>query len=302
MSAVWRIAGAAVAATASVSVLAHRSAARPFGVAENDLLQEILSNDATTATANLGRLGMCMLPGAVDRGTVQRCLDLRCSRDAQSPAERRAHFRQSTQGRWHRQRFSPDDLATLAALEASWRPVVDMYMGQPTSRTDLQLLYSLPGSEHQFFHQDNSQRSLTVVVPLVDYDVDIGPTQLIAGTHTLSGDVAEDAKLLSRLPAPDEPRQPMTWTPLRGCMPAGWCMMYDSRVLHRGLGNATDAPRPMLVFRYDHPDHPAPGHNIATTALAGWLGSALCAAAELRRITSRASRLPKDLRESMDDR
>lgn len=41
--------------------------------------------------------------------------------------------------------------------------IVEAYMGGPTSRTDLQLLVSQPGSAHQFFHQDNSQRALTVV-------------------------------------------------------------------------------------------------------------------------------------------
>ena len=41
--------------------------------------------------------------------------------------------------------------------------------------------------------------------------------------------------------------------------PAGSIVAYDSRTIHRGLGNDTDDGRPALIFCYDRCESPPPG-------------------------------------------
>eukprot|EP00911_Craspedida_sp_UC1_P002158 UC1_evm1s1657 len=106
---------------------------------------------------------------------------------AATPGDLRARgFVESTPGRWHQRHFSEQDMRALSALESRWRPLVDAHMGaggqRPIERTDLQLLVSLPGSAHQFWHQDNRARAITVAIPLVSCaDPAMGPTQLLVG-------------------------------------------------------------------------------------------------------------------------
>ena len=41
--------------------------------------------------------------------------------------------------------------------------------------------------------------------------------------------------------------------------PAGSVVAYDSRTIHRGLGNETSVGRPALIFCYDRVETPPPG-------------------------------------------
>ena len=133
-------------------------------------------------------------------------------------------FRESSRGRMHcpEDRLTSQARDSLLALEKVWLPFVHAFFShrqektesvdgadagtrtfnasqqegnascpaQPISwrRTQMQVLYSLasPGSEDQFFHQDNRRRGLTVLVPLVDVPSELGPTQFLLGTHRLT--------------------------------------------------------------------------------------------------------------------
>ena len=73
------------------------------------------------------------------------------------------------------------------------------------------------------------------------------------------------------------------------CLPEGAAVIFDARCLHRGLPNrsagGTDSDgegraRAVLVFRYDAPDTPPPGHTTATAAVAAATGAALLALAQ----------------------
>jgi len=133
--------------------------------------------------------------------------------------------------------------------------------------SDLQLLFSLPNSGDQIFHQDNSHPGLTVLVPLVDMNLENGPTQLLPRSHldVSLGDRLKDSS--AALPA---------------CVPAGTALIYDSRTIHRGLANPSKVSRPVLVYRYDYPATPPPGHTPLSTLLYSFLGALLCAIGEAK--------------------
>ena len=133
-----------------------------------------------------------------------------------------------------------------------------------------QILNAVPGSVSQTWHSDNRSRGLSIIIPLVEFTKDNGPTQLILGSHAgaWSTVAREGAQVV--------------------VAPVGSIAAYDSRTYHRGLGNDTDQGRPALIFCYDRIASPPPGYtgvfgSIAHAYLAGLLNLAsagwiLCAA------------------------
>jgi hypothetical protein len=56
---------------------------------------------------------------------------------------------------------------------------------------------------------------------------------------------------------------------------------YDSRVLHRGLANVSNTPRPVLVYRYDKLQYPPPQAGLVQTTFMRALGYMLSCATSL---------------------
>jgi ectoine hydroxylase-related dioxygenase (phytanoyl-CoA dioxygenase family) len=115
----------------------------------------------------------------------------------------------------------------------------------------------VPGGTNQAWHFDNQSRGLTIIVPLVDFTAENGSTQVLVGSHTKAWSlvVAQGARVVEA--------------------PVGAVAAYDSRTLHRGLGNATDDGRPAVIFCYDRTTSPPPGcgpyGSLANAYLAGAL-------------------------------
>lgn len=237
----------------------------------------------------LEKEGVCVLHQAISTQGLAECSEMDSyvaavqAKDDKA-ALKAAKFWQSTPGRFHLQSFSPGDSSVLAKLEQSWMPLVSGYLPpmDTTSpyRSDLQLLVSLPQSKDQFFHQDNRRQGLTVLIPLVEVTLDIGPTQLLPRSHHLTAGTGEqitsmDCSIMSGLLKVEGS--------IRACVPAGSAVIYDSRTLHRGLANKeVDLSRPVLVFRYDYDSTPPPGHTATSTILFRLLGIILCAVGELK--------------------
>ena len=56
----------------------------------------------------------------------------------------------------------------------------------------------------------------------------------------------------------------------------GDLLIYDSRTLHRGLGNEGGSARPVLIYRYDAPEtHPNDTHGLVSTFVFRHIGNAL---------------------------
>ena len=286
MRAALGLASVGTAGAVGTGLLDYRSRSRHVDVRERQRLDDYEHPGAEDCAQSLEDEGIAIVPHALSAVQVAACLRMESHTDSYRYTTLQAHYVPGTGGRWHRRTFPPADSRALTSFEEAWEPTVCQYMGKGTKRSDLQLLVSEPGSKAQFFHQDNRRRSLTVVVPLVDVDVSMGPTQLLPGSHRCTAPTSQactqgpviDCDLQAALP-PGRDRS------LRACIPAGYAMIYDSRVLHRGLGNQTrERPRPMLVYRYDTAADPAPGHGVVSTAWFRVVGKLACAAAELRAV------------------
>ncbi|GMH56863.1 hypothetical protein TrRE_jg334, partial [Triparma retinervis] len=159
--------------------------------------------------------------------------------------------------------FAKPDMEVLAAVESKIYPVVKEFFSLSDEkmggvyRSELQLMTAVPGSVHQAWHKDNRARGLSVIVPLVDFTEENGGTQLLLGSH--------------ESPCPIGPSEGARTV----VAPAGSVVAYDSRTIHRGLGNSTSSSRPALIFCYDRETTPPPGCGTAGSIGTGLQGRAI---------------------------
>src|SRR6056300_1688348 len=99
---------------------------------------------------------------------------------------------------------------------------------------------AVPGSTNQSWHKDNRSRGLSIIIPLVDFTPENGGTQLLLGSHDNTWPLTNGGARVIHAPA-------------------GSIVAYDSRTIHRGLGNETIVGRPALIFCYDRIETPPPG-------------------------------------------
>lgn len=175
-------------------------------------------------------------------------------------------WRLSAYGRYHclENHLGDEDIQLLEQIEQQILPLVQGFFREgggdescnttsksttPTTntimdgiyRSELQLMTAVPGSGNQSWHKDNRARGLSIIVPLVDFTPENGGTQLLLGSHNNKWPVFANggARVINA--------------------PAGSVVAYDSRTIHRGLGNETNEGRPALIFCYDRVETPPPG-------------------------------------------
>jgi ectoine hydroxylase-related dioxygenase (phytanoyl-CoA dioxygenase family) len=106
-----------------------------------------------------------------------------------------------------------------------------------------------PGAAQQHAHRDHGQLfartsvgpklpiyAINTAVPLVDVDMEMGPTGVWLGSHRWETDRTPKA-------------EPIAAVPLR----RGDCMMLDYRTMHAGLANRSSRPRPIVYMVYALP-------------------------------------------------
>ena len=122
-----------------------------------------------------------------------------------------------------------------------WMPVVRAILGDDAVLVHKGCFLSLPGAEKQVYHQDgvhlNNQtqrpcHAINVFVPLIDLHARNGPTEFVLGSHVLGQEGFD--KDFTETPMPK----------------AGTPVIFDYRLGHRGLGNSSDKPRPILYTTY----------------------------------------------------
>jgi len=163
-------------------------------------------------------------------------------------------WRLSAPGRYHRleNHLGNADLQVLEKIERQLWPLVEGFFqeqqdgeksntGDDIYRSELQLMTAVPGSGNQAWHKDNRARGLSIILPLVDFHAENGGTQLLLGSHEKKWPLnkGQGARVVAA--------------------PAGSVVAYDSRTIHRGLGNETNEGRPALIFCYDRVVSPPPG-------------------------------------------
>jgi hypothetical protein len=153
-------------------------------------------------------------------------------------------FRERGRGRYDMQLpvFDTAEFSFLTDLEkAAWMPVVKKILGDDATIVHKGAFLSMPGAATQVYHQDGPHittkyqracHAINIFIPLIDLQMKNGPTEFCIGSHMLGYDYyAKD----------------MCDTPLA---PAGSPVIFDYRLGHRGLGNSSRKPRPIVYLTY----------------------------------------------------
>lgn len=125
--------------------------------------------------------------------------------------------------------------------KAPWMPVVREILGDDAVLIHKGCFLSLPGAAPQEYHQDGVHlttqtqkpcHAINVFIPLVDLNTRNGPTEFCLGSHMLGlegydRDFVETPKV-----------------------EAGRPVIFDYRLGHRGLGNSSQACRPIVYCTY----------------------------------------------------
>ena len=138
----------------------------------------------------------------------------------------------------------PDIFANLRVLKLM-RPL----LGGSMHLSNLTAVVAHPGAAMQHAHRDQQHLfgepgvgvslpiySINMAVPLIDVDMEMGPTGVWLGSHRWE---------VNRGPT----TEPMAAVPFR----RGDCMMLDYRTIHAGLANQTARTRPIVYMVYARP-------------------------------------------------
>jgi hypothetical protein len=137
---------------------------------------------------------------------------------------------------------TPDILAQPRLLN-----VLDRILGPDYILGSATAVLSLPGSGAQRWHRDNDPLftdfpnlklppfCVAVLVPLVQLNAEVGSTQVVLGSHL------------------DQNLDDETGQVVYAAAAQGDCYLMDSRVLHRGMANLSEAARPVLSLVYQRP-------------------------------------------------
>jgi len=112
------------------------------------------------------------------------------------------------------------------------------------------------------WHADNSSRGLTVIMALSDITPTHGPTQIWPYAH--SGAVVHAVRhgpLPSACVADGDGLGVQGTNATYPTLHAGDALVFDARMLHRGLANRSDDLRPVIVWQFTNVATPPPGQG-----------------------------------------
>ncbi|MDX1500609.1 MAG: phytanoyl-CoA dioxygenase family protein [Woeseiaceae bacterium] len=151
--------------------------------------------------------------------------------------------------------------------ELPWWPLVAAVLGSDAEHSFSGVVFSDPGSPAQCWHIDSPHlagehlppHALNVLVALHDIPLEMGPTECARGSHRLTNHLRNSSLVRNELiyqtertspallvAATDEPLPPRSVEP----MAAGSCLVFDDRLLHRGLANRSAQTRHVAYFSY----------------------------------------------------
>jgi len=172
---------------------------------------------------------------------------------------------QRSPGRWDIP-ISPNEFG-VDDRTLPWWPLVAAVLGEDAEHSFSGVVYSDPGSPAQCWHVDSPHVSanhlpphaLNVMIALHDTSLAMGPTELAKGSHRLTNHLHNAALISNELVYQHEttvPEQLVANTEqavpegFSSALAAGSCLIFDDRILHRGLGNASTSRRSMVYFSY----------------------------------------------------
>ena len=172
---------------------------------------------------------------------------------------------QRSPGRWDIP-ISPDEFG-VDEHALPWWPLIAAVLGEDAEHSFSGVVYSDPGSPSQCWHIDSPHvtedhlpaHALNVMIALHDTPLSMGPTELAKGSHRLTNHLQNPALVSDELVYQHEttaPEQLVAHTEqavpesFSSALTAGSCLIFDDRILHRGLGNTSNNRRSMVYFSY----------------------------------------------------
>lgn len=148
-----------------------------------------------------------------------------------------------------------------------WSRLVAAVLGADAEHSFSGVVFSDPGSPAQCWHCDSphvsadhrAPHALNVMVALHHTPIDMGPTECARGSQVLTNHLRNQSLVRDELiyqHASTSPAQLVKGTgqlvpeTVSGAMAAGSCLVFDDRLLHRGLANQSDHTRYMAYFSY----------------------------------------------------
>ena len=172
---------------------------------------------------------------------------------------------QRSPGRWD----IPISPAAFGVDERSlpWWPLIADILGADAEHAFSGVVYSDPGSPAQCWHIDSPHldaahrpaHALNVMIPLHDIPLTMGPTELARGSHRLTNHLRNPALISDQLVYQHPTTMPTQLVantgepvpePVASALAAGACLIFDDRILHRGLGNNSRSRRSIVYFSY----------------------------------------------------
>merc|ERR1719506_1058375 len=161
-----------------------------------------------------------------------------------------------------------------SALEdAPWLPVIDALLGPDHVALYESAIVSVVSAKYQGQHSDNGHlfpgsdqhienpHCVTVVCPLVDVTPENGPTEFWPGSNRES----EARELCEEAAVMNIPSQ--STLQLAGSI--GDIIIFDTRTVHRGMANESNAKRPILYLAYARPWYTEGTKNFPDECLLG---------------------------------
>ena len=221
--------------------------------------------------------GLVLLSELCDAQLVEQLLDAsrrsaRAARDALGSKEigigsaaGYAEIIQRSPGRWD----VPIDALEfgLADWDLPWSGLIASVLGDDADLWCCGVISSEPGSADQYWHSDSPHEArehecpnaISVLVALQDVPMIMGPTEFARGSHRLTNHLRNPSLVVDELVyqhAGTSPKSlvqgtsqpvPETWA---SSLPAGSCLLFDDRILHRGMANRSDATRYVAYLTY----------------------------------------------------
>jgi ectoine hydroxylase-related dioxygenase (phytanoyl-CoA dioxygenase family) len=172
---------------------------------------------------------------------------------------------QRSPGRWDVP-ISPEQF-DISVTGLPWWPLVAAVLGEDAEHSFSGVVFSEPGSPAQYWHIDSPHlcadhvepHALNAMVALHDIPMEMGPTEMAVGSQVLTNHLRNTALEHDELVYQNARTSPKLLVdgigynlPARWAEPltAGSCLVFDDRIMHRGLGNQSDSTRYVAYFSY----------------------------------------------------
>ena len=172
---------------------------------------------------------------------------------------------QRSPGRWDVP-IDPEEFG-LDHTTMPWWSLITSVLGEDAEFWVSGVLSSDPGSPDQHWHSDSPHETadhrpanaLTVLVPLHDVPMEMGPTEFARGSHRLTNHLSNPALVVDELVYQHAGTSPETLVEgMAHPVPEAWAsplaagagVLFDDRVMHRGMANRSEEIRHVAYFTY----------------------------------------------------